>query len=108
MDGVRRREPWGFLVVLTRAAKLVLLCSALAFGIGAILPEQRADEALRAEVEQVKAERDVLRDMASKERKTTERLRYDQEYLEIVARDRLDYCAPGETILRFKENGELN
>ena len=108
MEGVRRRKPWAFLVVLSRIAKLVCLLGVTALGIGSLLPKQKADEALRVEVSRVEDECAALKDQAAKERKTTERLRYDREYLELVARDRLDYYSPGETIIRFKENGEMN
>lgn len=108
MEGVRRRKPWAVLVVLSRIAKLICLLGVAAFGVGSLLPIQKADEELRAEVNRVKEDCAALRDLASKERKTTERLRYDREYLEIVARDRLDVYSPGETIIRFKENGEVN
>ena len=107
IDGVRRRKPWAILVVLSRIAKLICLLGATAVGIGSLLPKQKADETLRAEVERVEQETAKLRELAAKERKTTERLRYDREYLEIVARDRLDVYSPGEMIIRFKENGEI-
>lgn len=107
MEGVRRREPLAILVVMSRIAKLICLMGVFAFGAGTLLPEQKADEALRAEVERVEAECVALRELAAKERKITERLRYDREYLEIVARDRLDYYSPGEKIIRFKDDGEV-
>lgn len=82
------------------------LCIALAVAFGLLIaatsaPEKRELEKLEAKLRQTQArEEDAL---AKKEHKEIQlhALREDTAYLEVQARDRLNYYRPGERVLRF-------
>jgi hypothetical protein len=60
------------------------------------------DEKMGREIVQhLKVRRDTLRAQAGANRQKLELLRTDPEYLEIMARDRLQLHKEGETIVRF-------
>ena len=70
----------------------------------AILALPQVRELRRMEAELVKVQEREERTMDEKDRKARElaALRDDPEYLELMARDRLDLYKPGEKVLRVK------
>lgn len=68
------------------------------------LPQVRELQRLETELKQVEAREQET--MALKDRKSRElaALRNDPEYLELMARDRLDLYEPGERIFRVKRS----
>lgn len=87
------------------AGRLVFVAFGIALGfvvLATAVPERRELEKLEIRLEQAK-ERESLADAEREQRRIELRaLREDPAYLEIHARDRLDYCRAGERILRFR------
>lgn len=89
------------------AGKLALMACCLSLGfvvVATAFPQRRALEKLEAKLELVKErERKVL---AQRDHRNIElrALREDPAFLELHARDRLDYCREGERVLRFKRD----
>ena len=93
--------------VIQGAGKLALFCCCLSLGfvvVATAIPQKRALERLEAKLELAKErERQVL---AERDHRRIElrALREDPAFLELQARDRLDYCREGERVLRFKRD----
>lgn len=89
------------------AGKIALIACCLSLGfvvVATAFPQRRALEKLEAKLGLVQArEREVL---AERDHRNIElrALRDDPEFLEIHARDRLDFCREGERVLRFKRD----
>ncbi|QQL43985.1 septum formation initiator family protein [Sulfuriroseicoccus oceanibius] len=100
---MRRRSGgavWGYLWGI---AKFALVVGCIALGVARFLPKREADERSKQALAEVEKECAELRAQAAKEKRVTERLRYDDGYLEVVARDRLNLQKPGEQVIRFNE-----
>lgn len=82
-----------------------IACLALGFvAVATSVPQRKKLEAMEAELELVKArEREVAmeRDFVEIEYQA---LRSDPAYLEVQARDRLDYFRDGERVLKFRNS----
>ena len=89
------------------AGKLALIACCLSLGfvvVATAFPQRRILDKLEAKLALVKErEREVI---AERDHRNVElrALREDPAYLEIHARDRLDYCRDGERVLRFKRD----
>lgn len=89
------------------AGKLALIACCLSLGfvvVATAIPQRRVLEKLEAKLELARnREREVT---AERDHRDVElrALREDPAFLEIHARDRLDYCRDGERVLRFKRN----
>ena len=84
--------------------KLLCICLAVAFGLliaATAAPQKRELGKLEMQLRAVQEREDET--LARKEHKEIElqALREDPGYLEIQARDRLNYYRPGERVLRF-------
>ncbi len=87
--------------------RILCFCVAIAFGllIAATAAPQKAEyEKLRTKLRQTQAREEAS--MAVKEHKEIQlhALREDTAYLEVQARDRLNYYRPGERVLRFNRD----
>lgn len=84
---------------------LIVCCGALGFVVVATaVPERRMLERLEAKLDLAKErEREVI---AERDHRNIElrALREDPEFLEIHARDRLDYYREGERVFRFRRD----
>jgi cell division protein FtsB len=93
--------------VIQGAGKLALIACCLSLGfvvVATAFPQRRALEKLEARLTLAKEqERQVI---AERDQRRIElrALREDPAYLEIHARDRLDYCRDGEKIFRFRRD----
>ena len=93
--------------VIQGAGKLALIACCLSLGfvvVATAFPQRRTLEKLEAKLELAKEqERQVL---AERDQRRIElrALREDPTYLEIHARDRLDYCRDGEKVFRFRRD----
>lgn len=93
--------------VIQGAIKLALMACCMAVGfvvVATAFPQRRALEKLEANLKLVQErERMVL---AERDGRSIElsALREDPAYLEIHARDRLDYFREGERVLRFRQD----
>ncbi len=86
-----------------------LLCVVLAVAFGLLIaatavPQKRELEKLQAKLRSVQARETIT--LARKEHKEIQlhALREDPSYLEVEARDRLNYYREGERVLRFDRN----
>ena len=93
--------------VIQGAGKLALIACCLSLGfvvVATAFPQRRTLEKLEAKLELAKEqERQVI---AERDQRRIElrALREDPAYLEIHARDRLDYCRDGEKVFRFRRD----
>ncbi len=84
--------------------RMLCFCVAIAFGLliaATAVPQKEDYEKLQTKLRQTQEREDVA--LARKEHKEIQlqALREDTAYLEIQARDRLNYYRPGERVLRF-------
>ena len=84
--------------------RILCFCVAIAFGLliaATAAPQKEEYEKLQAKLRQTQAREEAA--LARKEHKDIQlqALREDTTYLEVQARDRLNYYRPGERILRF-------
>lgn len=89
------------------AGRLVFIAFGIALGfvvLATAVPQRRELEKLEARLEQAKDRERIVN--AEREQRSIElrALREDPAYLEIHARDRLDYCREGERVLRFRRD----
>ena len=97
----RRREPvaWHALNRLV----LLLICVGLAAAVGlAMIPEWKRLEGMRATLADKQTERDQELTLQRKQQREVQLLQNNPEYLELVARDKLDLMKEGETIFRLQ------
>ena len=93
--------------VIQGAGKLALIACCLSLGfvvVATAFPQRRALEKLEGRLALAKEqERQVI---AERDQRRIElrALREDPAYLEIHARDRLDYCRDGEKVFRFRRD----
>ncbi len=84
--------------------RILCFCVAIAFGLliaATAAPQKSEYDKLQAKLRQTQAREEAA--LARKEHKDIQlrALREDTAYLEIQARDRLNYYRPGERVLRF-------
>lgn len=93
--------------VLNRCAFVILVL--LGCGAVALLSLPQVKELQRLEAEQALVEDEEIKARARLEQKELEleAIRKDPEYLELVARDRLNLHREGETILRIRRENSL-
>jgi cell division protein FtsB len=89
------------------AGRVVLVAFGVALGfvvLATAVPQRRELHRLEVRLEQAKERERIV--LAEREQRRIElrALREDPAYLEIHARDRLDYCREGERILRFRRD----
>ena len=93
--------------VIKGAGKLALIAFCLSLGfvvIASAVPQKRALDKLNAKLALVKEQERIVNDEQEHRRIELRALREDPAYLEIHARDRLDYARDGERVLRFKRD----
>ena len=93
--------------VIQGAGKLALLACGLSLGfvvVATAVPQRRTLEKLEARLELARRGEGMV--FAEREHRRIElrALREDPAFLEIQARDRLDYCHEGERVLRFRRD----
>jgi cell division protein FtsB len=89
------------------AGKLAFIACCLSLGfvvVATAVPQRRVVDKLEAKLAMVRQRQSEV--LAERDHRNVElrALREDPEFLEIHARDRLDYCRDGERVLRFKRN----
>lgn len=93
--------------VIKGAGKLALIAFCLSLGfvvIASAVPQKRALDKLNAKLKLVKEQERLVSEEQEHRRIELRALREDPAYLEIHARDRLDYARDGERVLRFKRD----
>ncbi len=93
--------------VIQGAGKFAFLAFAVALGfvvVATAIPQRRALEQLEANLQLVRERARAVVAERDYRRIELRALREDPAFLEIHARDRLDYFREGERVLRFKRN----
>lgn len=93
--------------VIKGAGKLALIAFCLSLGfvvIASAVPQKRALDKLNAKLKLVQEQERLVHEEQEHRRIELRALREDPAYLEIHARDRLDYARDGERVLRFKRD----
>jgi cell division protein FtsB len=97
------QTPWEYWMrALLKLAKFVLLL--LVVPVVYVLCDNPLDEqlAMRTKLDQLKAQRDVVKTDRDKLLRRMEWIKNDNAYLEMAARDRLHMQKEGEYVLRFE------
>lgn len=90
---------WNFLNRIL-AAIIALLCLLLV--VGFFVPELKATREQAARADELRAAIQKQKELLSRNTRERESLLHDPEYVEIIARDRLDLMKEGETIYRIE------
>lgn len=101
---ITAEEPSTIWVPIGRAAQALCFVCVVGGLAVSFLPRLREYQTVDAEARRLETERDRLR--LEKERLTSQsELLNDRDYVELLARDRLNYSMDGETVFRFPEEG---
>ncbi|RPJ35457.1 MAG: hypothetical protein EHM17_02370 [Verrucomicrobiaceae bacterium] len=87
------------------AGRLVFLAFAVALGfvvVATAVPQRRELAKLEARLQQAQERERIVNAERQQRSIELQALREDPAFLEIHARDRLDYCREGERVLRFR------
>ena len=93
--------------VIQGAGKLALIACCLSLGfvvVATAFPQRRALEKLEGRLALAKEQECQVIAERDQRRIELRALREDPAYLEIHARDRLDYCRDGEKVFRFRRD----
>ena len=89
------------LPVLNRFLILLIVCGTLALALMTFYPEWKKLSLMRQTLQQEHQELEQLKTKASHREQELYLLQHDKDYLELIARDRLDLMKPNETIFRL-------
>lgn len=92
--GLNSLNKFFFLLIIVTVSFLI---------VGAFKPVVGDHEALRAEVAELERRIETERARLDKQKAEIELIKNDREYIEMIARERLDLMKPNETIYRVKE-----
>ena len=87
--------------ILNRFLILLIICGTLALALMTFYPEWKKLYAMRQKLQQERQELAQLKNQATHREEELHLLQHDKEYLELIARDRLDLMKPNETIFRL-------
>ena len=87
---------------LSRITITLILVAGLGVAATFFIPELERRKTLDRDIAALDRQREIARQTRDSLRKTLRWLNDDREYLEIMARDRLDFYVPGESILRIE------
>jgi cell division protein FtsB len=87
---------------LNRVLAALLLLAGLLVAVSLFLPRYKQLSQSRAQIDALQLEVTQQRNVLARRSREVNLLKNDPEYLEIIARDRLDLMKPGETILRLE------
>jgi hypothetical protein len=96
-------ERSGILARLVKLNRYLLLLLIIPAGIIGFWPPYKALEEARQHLSAKELVRDVKADVKSGKERKLELINNDPEYLEVVARDRLQLQKDGEKVFRFEE-----
>lgn len=99
--GFRRKRPASFWPALNRLAIVLIACGLVLLGVFVFHPEILRLREMRANVEKLEQNEERTRIEHLRLLRQRELLKSDPEYLENIARDKLDLMKPGETIIRL-------
>ena len=88
---------------LTGAVIFLLLLAGIGLVVVWYLPQIRQNEHMRAEILQLDTQIQQEEETARRLRASIDALRHDPKTVERLAREKLGYAKPGETVIRFEE-----
>ena len=88
---------------LSRITVTLIIVAGLGVALTFFIPEIERQKALSRDIDRLERQRQVALENRDALRKKLRWLNDDREYLEIMARDRLDLYREGETILRIDD-----
>lgn len=100
----RRRSQSDFLPAAMRIVWVLIIASALLTAGFTFYPEWIRLNEMKLHLAKQKAELDGLQKLSHAREQEVHFLQTDREYLEMIARDRLDMMKEGETIFRLSGN----
>ena len=93
--------------VINGINKLLYMAAAGAFGlliVATAVPQKRKFDEVQAKLQDIKEREEEVLEIKENREIELYALRQDQAYLEVQARDRLNYYREGEMILRFERD----
>jgi len=102
----RTRDP-GVWPILNRMVVATIILALCVGAVVAFLPILNQRKAQAQRLEQLRAEVARQEALITKNSRAVELLKSDPEYIETIARDRLDLMKPGETIFRIEADGDV-
>ena len=90
---------WG---KLTWVATILALVSGLALVVGWYLPLIKQNERMRQEIYNLNAQIQQEDNVAKKLKASIDAVQHDPKTVERLAREKLGYAKPGETVIRFE------
>ena len=100
----RRRSQSDFLPAAMRVVWVLIIASALLTAGFTFYPEWLRLSEMKSHLAKQKAQLEDLQKLAQNREQEVRLLQSDREYLETIARDRLDMMKEGETIFRLSGN----
>lgn len=97
----RQKQQTSFLPLANRFLILAIICGMLALILMTFYPEWKRLAQMRQALEKDRNELMRLQKLTIRREKELYLLQHNKEYLELIARDRLDLMKPNETIFRF-------
>ena len=97
----RREKQTTFLPMINRLLLMLIFVGVLALVIMAFYPEWKKLSQMRHVLQKDHHELTQLQKITTHRERELYLLQHDKEYLELIARDRLDLMKPNETIFRF-------
>ena len=88
---------------LTGAVIFLLLLAGIGLVVVWYLPQIRQNEHMRAEILRLDAQIQQEEETARKLKASIDALHHDPKTVERLAREKLGYAKPGETVIRFEE-----
>jgi cell division protein FtsB len=98
----RNRQPEGVWHSLNRLLIALIMFAGILLIAYPFVAELKDQRERAARIESLKAEVQKQKDLLVQRTREEERLKNDREYIEMVARDRLDLMKEGETIYRLE------
>jgi len=93
--------------VIKGTNKLLYLAAAVAFGlliVATAFPQKREYDKIQVQLQDIQEREQEVLEIKGNREIELQALRQDQAYLEVQARDRLNYYREGEKVLRFDRN----
>ena len=95
------RRDTALLPLMNRFLILLIVCGTIALALMTFYPEWKKLSHMRQTLQKEHQELDQLKNQGSHREQELYLLQHDKDYLELIARDRLDLMKPNETIFRL-------
>jgi len=99
---LRARRNTGLLNAINRLLKFLIFVVLIVLGICTFVPQINKKRETEQRIEQLKAEVAKQTELLARRKREEDLLKNDPQYLETIARDKLDVMKEGETIIRIE------